>query len=112
MGADLELASVRELQLELGKGALGLAAARVSTDRHLGVASDIGARPRVFVGQLAGDAEVLVLFALGEQFLERRLERDGDRLGSIEKIAGSGFLQSRHRSTAQQELPNETGRAR
>src|SRR5258706_4165066 len=107
MSADLELVSFREFQLELGKGALSLTAARVSTHRHPGITSDIRARPRVLVGQPAADAEVLVLFALGEQFLQRRLECERNRLDSIQKIGGSGFVQSRHRSTAEQERTHE-----
>ena len=77
MGADLDRAGALQLQLQLRKGALGLAPAGVSAYRHCDVGQySLSTGLRTLDRDFTRNGDVLVLGAGVEELLQRRFDRE------------------------------------
>ena len=77
---------VVQIEFQLGKRALGVAAAGVSADGDLDAVDGHGTLGGVEVRQRAGHLETLVRFGAREEFLERRLKGQFERLRIPEEL--------------------------
>src|SRR5689334_7589198 len=86
MGADLDRAVSLELELQLGEGALGFAAAGVSAYRHGDVGEyNVGAGRAILERDGSRDGDGLVFGSSVEQPLNRRLDRECRRAFTFEQ---------------------------